>query len=517
MELPSPRPKSEKNAARRLILLVQSVFLLSAIFQFDSPFLSTHNDRQNQTFDVARNAFHQGWRGLLTPKASFSLPGFEQQPYTVIQLEFPFHGLFGWPLAAATGHERAAVRLVSILFALISIQLIYEIICCFAKPVTAVVVATIWASAPLLIQFGQVPMPDILATTGMLAAFFFALRVNLPASSAAFLFSILAKLNVIVFGLPILTALLLAKGNRSVRKILFDACLWGAAPLLGIISWLFLVRHFSPPTPWTLLYFVPGGNQNMAIANPMLWLKVAGSLLPFGAGVLGSMGVSFAIMTPDARMNFWLKLAIVASNLFYLIFVLRIIYEPQYFLPVLAWLLIAAYGGLEYVIEKLASPVWRTSLAVAVGLHLLVALACAYDLKASRVPDFAAIQRAAQLLPQNARVVVVYRSYGASPAVWLDRNVIAIHDLATLTGRLPELKELGFTHLCIIDVESRHNQTLTPLASVTNEFRRLLGRPAVHPDQQANYASPTSSIRQYCDRKFAVLLDSPHTLLYRIM
>src|SRR5262249_26928918 len=140
MELPLPhlpRPKTEKSGARRLILFLQSLFLLSGVFQLDAPFLSTHNDRQNQTFDVARNVFHHGWRGLLTPKASFSLPGYEQQPYTVIQLEFPFHGLLAWPLAAATGHERAAVRLISILFALISIQLIYEIICRFAKPLTA--------------------------------------------------------------------------------------------------------------------------------------------------------------------------------------------------------------------------------------------------------------------------------------------------------------------------------------------------------------------------------------------
>src|SRR5437764_2328287 len=121
----------------KLVVLIQALFLAVALFQIDGPFLSAHNERQNQTYDVARNVFHHGWRGLVAPQASFSVPGYEQQPFASLQLELPFHGLFGWPLSKLTTHERAIVRIVSVLFALISIQLVYAILTTWLRPIFA--------------------------------------------------------------------------------------------------------------------------------------------------------------------------------------------------------------------------------------------------------------------------------------------------------------------------------------------------------------------------------------------
>lgn len=52
------------------------------LFELDAPFLSAHNERQNQTFDMARHVFHDGWCSVITPKVSYCIPGFEKEMFT---------------------------------------------------------------------------------------------------------------------------------------------------------------------------------------------------------------------------------------------------------------------------------------------------------------------------------------------------------------------------------------------------------------------------------------------------
>jgi hypothetical protein len=253
--------------------------------------------------------------------------------------------------------------------------------------------------------------------------------------------------------------------------------------------------------------------------DPKFWINIAACLIPYGAGVLGVLGIAAGLRTAS-RMDTGLKWAIVTSNAFYLILVLRQIGEPQYFLPPLAWLIIAASPGLETLFAKLRSGFgWRARLLAAIGMHLVVAAAFAGDLLASRVPDFADIGRAAQLLPPGARVVVAYRFYGAGPAIWLGRNVYAVADLATLMTMLPKLKEAGFTHICVLDIESRHNDKAAGvLGSFGNQLRRIFGRaPGLAIEAERNYASPSSVIRKYLDRQFPVIFEGPHVRLYSIL
>jgi hypothetical protein len=469
---------------------------------------------------VARNIFHHGWRGVWAPRASFSLPGYEEQPFTSIQLEFPFHGLLGWPIAELTHHERTAVRIVSLFFALISIRLVYGILVHWFRPLVGAAGAAIWAAAPLVVQFGRAPMPDIVCTAGMLAAFLLALRGNLAGSSGCFLFSILAKTSVIVFGLPILVALLIREDSLTFRRMFRVALWWGIAPLVGLVTWVSLMHWFAPPTPWTLLHFVSDGPQMLGVTSARFWIQIAACLLPFGAGLLGLLGIAAAWGKASAgsELGPLLKWTIFASNVFYLILVLRKISEPQYFLPPLAWLVIAAAPGLGHLAGKLRSGmIWRYVLPAIVGMHIVLAIVLARDLRSSRVPDFPSIESAARLLPPEARVVVAYPFYGASAAVWLNRNVYAVHDIGTLTMELPRLREAGFTHLCLLDIESRHNLSAErPMTLTTRQLQKLLGRSRISPIEDAAYASAGSSIRQYCDQRFPLLFASPHALLYSI-
>src|SRR5579859_3627129 len=120
---PSPTKSNRpERLANWLVHLVQAFFVVVLLFELDAPFLSAHNERQNQSFDMARHVYRDGWSSVLMPKVSFVFEGYEDLQYSPVLLEFPFHGLIGWPVVRLTGHERAVTRLISTAFSLAAIQ-----------------------------------------------------------------------------------------------------------------------------------------------------------------------------------------------------------------------------------------------------------------------------------------------------------------------------------------------------------------------------------------------------------
>lgn len=505
--------------AGRLVKGLQAVFLIIALFQLNAPFVSYHNERQNQTFDTARHVFNEGWSAIVTPKTSFSLPGYEARSYTVARQEFPFHGLLGWPLVKLFGHPVVVVRLVSIIFALLSIQLLYLILRQWLAPGAAVTGAALWTFSPLLLHLGQVPMPDILCTTGMLAAFWLATKNQLPASSVCFLFSVLAKISVIVFGLPILVALLVARNCRRFATGLWIAIGWGLLPLVGLMAWLSL-EFFDPDTPWTVAHIISerGGAQVLFTARFYAFVFVC--LFPYGLGFMGALGCAVALIKKCApEIKPAVKWALLAANFFYLLFVVSKIQEPQYLLPALAWWIVSVAFGWRYLVQKLEQrPAWRVGLAVLVGLQTFTAIFFTCDLKSSRVPDYAALESAAATMPVGGRVIVAYPFYGASPAVWLNHSVFAVNSITVLTNELPRLEKMGFTHLVLMDVKSRSrgagkDRLINLLASLVH-----LGRPEVTTRDPllSDYARPDSPFRQYGDAQFTPIFSSDYIIVYAL-
>src|SRR5262249_2762767 len=145
----------------------------------------------------------------------------------------------------------------------------------------------------------------------------------------------------------------------------------------------------------------------------------------------------------------------------FVVFVLRVVPELQYVVPMLAWAVIPAAFGFEFLFEKWrGGGAWRMALGTGLVLHWLVAAVFPICLESSRVPNYTDIEKAAKLLPPDARVLVLYRFYGASPAVWLDRNTIAsvVEDTRLLPETCDRARKAGFTHVLILDIESWHNE-----------------------------------------------------------
>jgi hypothetical protein len=509
---------ANQRRARLFVRCLQLVFCLIAAVQFDSPFLSVHNERQNQTYDIARHIFHDGWSAVLAPKASFSYPGYEERAFTIIRQEFPFHGLFGWPLVKLFGHERAVVRLVSIAFALLSIEFLFLILKTWLAPASAAAGAALWALSPLVLQFGQVPMPDILATTGMLGAFWFALKPNLPASSGWFLFAVLAKINVIFFGLPILTALLLARNCRSAGELTKIVLLWGAAPLIGLLAWTSL-EVFGSETPWTVLKMINSQRGGMSVLLALhFYVFLAGCLLPYGIGLAGIGGLVITVFKrPYRKIRMGIALPLLVAGVLYVLAVLAKIQEPQYILPLLAWLAAAAAFGLDCIIGKPLQLVARIALAGAAGLHLLMVLVFSCNLKSSRVPDFPSIEMAARLIPPNSRVIVAYHHYGASPAIWLNQNVFAV-PFATnnLEAHLPVLRQTGFAYILIMDLKAFQFSNAGRSGLRQDSFHANAEKPPGRDEGITDFANPESPFRRLCDGRFDRIFSSKYAVLYSL-
>jgi hypothetical protein len=223
-----------------------------------------------------------------------------------------------------------------LVFAGLSIYLIFKILRFWVSPAPALLGAVLWAAAPLTLHFGQVPMPDIVCTAGFLAAFYFALRGSLFGSSVCFLFAVLAKSSVVPFGLPVVVALLLANGCRGVRPVVVTTILWGLLPATGLAAWL-LLDFWSPPTPWTLFGTVGDSRGGIKeLLGSSLYAKTAGCLLPYGVGVLGALGLGMSVMYRRSGAPMWhpaLRWSTGFACLFYFVFVLGKINEPQYYLP----------------------------------------------------------------------------------------------------------------------------------------------------------------------------------------
>ena len=91
------------STAWKLVWILQLIFVLTALPRLDAPFLSVHFERQNQTYDLARHVFHEGWSAVVFPKASFSVVDMKPNRLPSFVSRVPFHGILAWPIAALTG------------------------------------------------------------------------------------------------------------------------------------------------------------------------------------------------------------------------------------------------------------------------------------------------------------------------------------------------------------------------------------------------------------------------------
>lgn len=510
---------SEEALLKRSGLILAGFFL--AFFavawpDLSEPFTSAHYVRQNHTFDINQRVFHEGWPAVLTPKMSFSLLENPQDPFTVARMDFPFHGLVGWTWAIwFPGQEREIVRLVSMAATAFSVGLFFWILRFWHTEAVALIICAIWLFSPLLLHLGQIPMPDIFATTFMMAAFAFSLRGRLLWSALFFLLALLAKVSVIVYGLPILAGLLSAKQPQRILPLFRLSIQWGLIPLVGLAFWICL-GQYDPPASWQIIGGVPCGERGPIRLEDLLSLRMYVSplvmLFAFGCGVLGTacLWASFGRLRqiPGRSLVGCTLAAIVAQYL-----LMRITWlEFQYTLPVLFWVLWVASFGVDPILRKIREHSgFKAACLMATVFHVALILVCATYLKKSRVSNIQAIEAAQKYLPDNSRIIVFasVRGTTTSPPVWLKRNTLSLRELALpgapwneaeLSLQIEKLRPAGFNYLAVFDVDAA--KSVWPLAR--------------SPVFETNYALAGSEIRQFCESRFQLIYEGDRMALYSL-
>ena len=358
-----------------------------------------------------------------------------------------------------------------------------------------------------------------LALPVVLAAFWFALINNLPASSGCFLFAVLAKISVIFFGLPVLAALLVARSCKTIPECLRVTFCWGAIPLVGLIGWVSL-EFFDPNTPWTIAKQISERGGAHVLFTAKFYAFIGAILVPYGLGPIGILGCAMIVVKKcTSQIKPSIKWTLLVSNFLYLIIMVSKIAEPQYLLPSLAWLTLAAAFGINHLVQKPNHGIhWRVGIASLVCLQVLTAFIFTIDLKASRVPDFQSIEKAAGSIPSGARVLVAYPFYGAAATVWLNHNVLAINNTGVFETDLSRLEKIGFSHIVLMDVKTRtksgpKESLLKMLVSICHLSRQ----PATGRDPWlSGYTLPTSPFCQYCDPRFTRIFSSDFIIVYAL-
>ncbi len=507
----------------RWVGLLQGIFLIIALIGLDTPFVSTHYVRQCFSFDVAQRIFHGSWDDVINPKGSFTQlsgdrPDDETSPLnipaprsTICHLEFPFLGVLGWPAARVfPQHERAIVRLVAIAFAILSIRMMYLILRWWLEALPALLGTALWTFAPLVLHFGQVGMPDMLVTAGIAVAFYASLRSWLAVSSGAFLFTLLAKASAIPYGLPILVALALARNVGDVAAFVRMALAWGVPPAFGLAGLVLLGLH-NPPGSWVIV-----GGYQPGIFGPVTRAELTSlhtyelvllKVFPFGLGAIGTAGLLFAAINPVRYMDRALQIAIAVALLADYVLERIVWYEPQYTVPILFFLVIAASFGFPAILAHVQRQrSWRIIGLVLLLVHATIDVGCAHYLKASRVSNYPAIEAAAGLLPPDARVVAYCTTTNQVPPVWLHRNTLKFFVPVTrdaksasfLAKRLEEFHRAGFDYLMVFEIEGK--SVNLPTGTGNTHF--------------AGFTEPSSPLRQLLDARHPVLFDRDRVVLY---
>lgn len=255
--------------------------LVLRLYKFTTPLADWHSWRQADTAAVARNYSKDGI-DLLKPRYDdlSNVQTGQYNPEGLRYVEFPIYQSI-----IATLHSALPIipveqygRLVTILFSLITISIIYYLLYQEESQVAAIAAAFTYAVFPFFVYYSRVVLPDAPAVSFMFMGIFFAYqyarhtaksKVNAGAllmlSMLFVICGLLTKPTVIFYLLPIVFILFKRYGYGVVSHIPMYVYFLGAvAPL---IAWRLFITQFPqgiPASDW--LFFgvnTAGGLQNV--------------------------------------------------------------------------------------------------------------------------------------------------------------------------------------------------------------------------------------------------------------
>lgn len=248
-----------------LAVLIVSAFLVR-LYQIDAPLADWHSWRQADTAAVSRNFIKKGY-DVFHPRFDdlSSIPSGLENPQGYRFVEFPFYNLLHAFLAQSFPVRPLEWwgRMISILFSLGSMLLLYFLVKKYLGQLTAYLTAFFFGFLPFNIYYSRVILPEpMMVFTSLAMIFFFSrwLEKKRFAWLDYFLFLIFAAISIllkpfIVFLFPLLFYIVWHKWGMAFlkQKLLYLAGL----SIVPFLLWRWWMSHFPEGIPsysWLLNY-----------------------------------------------------------------------------------------------------------------------------------------------------------------------------------------------------------------------------------------------------------------------
>ena len=462
---------------RELFVPLLALVFTLMIFLVGLPKISkdTSHERQNQTLLIAQKINENGFFSFWQPQANFGNSSYapdypNAQPYTVIRLEFPYHGILGYPFSKIFGFHRWIYATLSLLFSFTIIIFSWQLLRIFTDFYASSFGLMLLVLAPLFLHYGQVVMPDIIALTGLVASLYAAaytvtnpkqLAINdrknwlgfLISASLFSLVGILGKPSLLPYGLPV-SLLAIQAFEKKETKIIAFFSFW-LITIFPLVLWN-LPIYFDPPYSWNIIK--SSGDQAPLfelLLSPIFYLKTMTWVTILGVGIPGIIFSISAIhvMFKLPKYRWWLPSALFSIIFVYVSQRTYLLRELQYTTIIVFWLaffVAIAIDELRKKGSKLVSPKLLLGLFT---LHLIMVTWGVLYLKTDKFPAAIALTAISEILPPQAKVVQVSPSYGATPTYFLNRSTAQFLPKEDQYANLAieDYQVLGYSYLVFFD------------------------------------------------------------------
>ena len=321
------------------LLLIIFFGLLVRLYKIDSPIADWHSWRQADTAAVTRNFIKSGFNPFF-PKYD-DMSGISEKP--IINpagfrfVEFPVYNIAVYPLYLLFGVADIYHRLVSVIFSLGGVALIFFIVKRYADTIVALVSAFTFAFLPFNVFFGRTTLPEPTFVFFALGMVYFVDKWIWERKSIwgiwGFIFTAVAFLVkpwAIFFFLPLLYSLYLKSDRRFLGKfILFT--LFAILPFVLWRLWMLQQPEGIPASGWLL-------NGDGIRFRPAFWWWIISERI--GGEILSATGIVLffiGLLSKPKNGNYFLHFWVLSSFLFTVVFAtgnVRHNYYQTLFVPV---------------------------------------------------------------------------------------------------------------------------------------------------------------------------------------
>jgi hypothetical protein len=277
------------------LLIIVVIAFVVRLYKIDNPIADWHSWRQADTAAVARNFYQDGFNPLY-PKGDDMSPISDNGQINLLRyrfVEFPIYPslvYFGYLLHG--GVDESIARLVSVIFSLGSVILIYLLSCRYFGKLVGLISAFFYATIPYAIYYSRVTLPEPSLIFFSLGMFYFTDRwireqsLKLAVLSLIFgCLALLTKPTAIFYLLPLYYTLYQKTGK--ILPISLKYFIWGivlAAPLVLWRLWINQHPEGIPAASWLL-------NGNNIRFKPIFWRWILQDR--FDREILGTTGIIF--------------------------------------------------------------------------------------------------------------------------------------------------------------------------------------------------------------------------------